>query len=120
MFPLPTVGALDVQLSQEKGDSRQALFANTCKEVAWNEDSMKYLRRGKLEGRPTQMLIDSGCSMSMVSADGISPSKVNTAETVPVLCVHGDVVDYPTAEIELRLRGRPKLPWLLVYQFLCY
>ena len=40
---------------------------------------------------PVQMLIDTGSSITMVCAN-------NTAETVPVLCVHGDTEKYPTAE----------------------
>ncbi len=41
----------------------------------------------------------------MVSADRVEPSKINSAEKVPVLCVHGDTEAYPTAEIELCLGG---------------
>ena len=49
-----------------------------------------------MEGVSTQMLVDSGCSHTMVSANSIEPDRVNNRDTVPVLCVHGDTVEYPT------------------------
>lgn len=58
--------------TQQTGSNRPALFGNACDRVAWNVDSEKYLRRGKLEGRSVQMLIDSGCSLTMVRADDLS------------------------------------------------
>ena len=44
------------------------------------------------------MLIDTGCTNTMVSACYI---KLNYYNTEKIFCVHGDV--YPTAEINLRL-----------------
>ncbi len=68
--------------AQQKGDSKPALLGNACQEVAWNEESEKYLKWGKLEGRSAQMLIDSGCSLTMVSADCVEPSKINSVKKV--------------------------------------
>ena len=91
--------------THRKGSSRPALFSNTCQQVAWNVDSEKYIRRGELDGRSVQMLIDSGCSLTMVRANQIAPSKIDAEETVPVLCVHGDTESYPTTEVEFSLGG---------------
>ena len=73
--------------------------------MAWNQESEKYLRRGQLDGRPVQVLIDTGSSCTMVRADRVCPLKVNQTDTVPVMCVHGDSEDYPTTEVDLLLEG---------------
>ena len=41
----------------------------------------------------------------MVRADRVCPLKVNQADTVPVMCAHGDSEDYPTTEVDLLLEG---------------
>ena len=83
-----------------KGGPR-ALFGGTCRDVAVNEDSVKYLRKGTVDGKPVQMLIDTGCDRTIVSADMVRREKMSSASKVPVLCVHGDTCFYPTAEVEL-------------------
>ena len=49
------------------------------------------------------MLIDTGCTNTMVSARYIDPNTLDRSNTVEILCVHGDKVCYPTAEVNLRL-----------------
>ena len=78
------------------------LYAKGCDEVAWNERSRKYLRRGNLDGRAVQMLVDSGCSQTMVSARLVDAPKISSEEKVPILCAHGDTVLYPTAVVKLQ------------------
>ena len=39
----------------------------------------------------------------MVSASYIKPDKLEYCNTEKILCVHGDMVCYPTAEVNLRL-----------------
>ena len=70
--------------------------------MAWNERSRKYLRRGDLDGRSVQMLVDSGCSQTMVSARLVDAAKISSQEKVPILCAHGDTVLYPTAAVKLQ------------------
>ena len=79
----------------------KALFAEACQDIAWNEDSFKYLRRGTVDGRPAQMLVDTGSDRTIVSAGVVRGAKMDAGNKVPVLCVHGDVCSYPTAEVEL-------------------
>ena len=81
----------------------KALFGSTCDEVAWNEDSQKLLCRGRIEGQAAKMLVDTGCDMTMVSAEWVDPSKMNPEETVSVLCVHGDTMEYPTASLKIQV-----------------
>ena len=80
----------------------RALFASDCDEVAWNEQSQKYLRRGNLDGCTVQMLIDTGCNQTVVSARLVDPAKVQPQEKVPILCAHGDTVLYPSATVKLQ------------------
>ena len=50
-----------------KGSSRPNLYAGICTEMAWNTDSDKYVRRGRLNGNPVRLLLDTGSTLSMVS-----------------------------------------------------
>ena len=47
------------------------------------------------------MLVDTGSDRTIVSAGVVRGAKLDAANKVPVLCVHGDVCSYPTAEVEL-------------------
>jgi len=42
-----------------------------------------------------------GSDRTVVSAKVVKSSKLNASNKVPVLCVHGDMCSYPTAEVEL-------------------
>ena len=81
----------------------QDLYWGTCRELAWNEQSYKYLRWGRLDGHLVQMLVDTGADRTMVAANCVEPSKVEGTERVPVVCVHGDTVSYPTAVVRLQI-----------------
>ena len=81
----------------------KALYGGTCREVAWNEQSYKYIRRGRLDGRSVQMLVDTGADRTMVAADCVNSAKVEGNDCVSVVCVHGDTVSYPTAVVQLQM-----------------
>ena len=96
-------------LHTEKTETLQChniLFGGACDEVAWNQHSQKHLCQGRLEGRAARMLIDTGC----VSAEWVDPSKMNLDERVPVLCVHRDTMEYPTAAVKLQVREMVPMP----------
>ena len=82
---------------------KPALSGVRCDEVAWNKGSQKYLRRGRLNGKPVQMLIDTGCTKTMVSTDWLDHDCMDYDQTEKILCVHGDMVCYPTARVRLQL-----------------
>ena len=48
-----------------------------------------------------QMLVNKGWDHTMVQASLVTPSAVDHTSKVPVLCVHGDTLFYPTAMVEL-------------------
>ena len=79
----------------------KGLSARACDEIAWNAESRKFVRRGKLDGRCLQILLDTGCDQTMVLASLVDPSVVDHVSKVPVLRVHGDTLFYPTATVEL-------------------
>ena len=74
-----------------------------CSKVTWNQGSQKYLRRGTLNGKSVQMLIDTGCTKTMVSSKYLNSNSLDHVNTEEILCVHGDKVRYPTAEVKLKL-----------------
>ena len=74
-----------------------------CSKVTWNQGSRKYLRRGTLNGKSVQMLIDTGCTKTMVFSKYLNSNILDHVNTEEILCVHGDKVRYPTAEVKLRL-----------------
>ena len=50
-----------------------------------------------------QMLIDTGCTKTMVSTKYLHSNCLDHINTEEILCVHGDKVRYPTAEVKLGL-----------------
>ena len=92
---------------RQREDRKPVLSGTGCQEVAWNKESQKYLRQGTLDSRAIQMLIDTGCANTMVSASYIKPDKLDYCNhrynTEKILCVHGDMACYPNAEVNLRL-----------------
>ena len=84
-------------------DIKSALSGKGCNEIAWNKRSQKFLKRGMLNGKPVQMLTDTGCTKTMVSADYLPTDCLDHFNKEKILCVHGDEVCYSTAEVRLKL-----------------
>ena len=78
-------------------------YSRACDEITWNAQSQKYLCRGRLDGQRVQMLMDTGCDHTMVLASLVTRSAVDHTSKVPVLCVHGDTLFYPTVMVALRV-----------------
>lgn len=66
------------------------------------------------------MLVDTGSCTSVVKSTLVDQTKWNRKDTVPVLCVHGGVLEYPSAEVKLEMDGWekninvaliPDVPW---------
>ena len=63
-------------------------------------------RYGKVEGREvTDILLDTGCSRTMVERALVPEEKILDGEAVTVRCAHGDTVLYPLAEVVLQVDG---------------
>ena len=64
-------------------------------------------RKGLIEGNCAEnILLDTGCSRTMVRRELIPQSKMLEGEAVPIRCAHGDVVLYPLALVQVAINGK--------------
>ena len=62
--------------------------------------------RKKVEGKEADdILLDTGCSRTMVQRGRVPEEKILEGEAVTVRCAHGDMVLYPLAQAEMELDG---------------
>ena len=54
-----------------------------------------------------------GCDHTMVLASLVDPSVVDHVSKVPVLCVHGNTLFYPTATVVLRIGPWQERSWVI-------
>lgn len=92
----------------ETARPRDTMFSRVCPDVAWNTDSHKYLKKGKVDGRSVRMLVDTGCDRTMVRASAVNEDKHDYNNTSKVLCVHGDQESYPSATVDIEMDGAVK------------
>jgi len=63
-------------------------------------------RSGLVEGRRVDdILLDTGCSKTLVRRDLIPEKKVLEGDVVTIRCAHGDTVVYPVVEVEMDVDG---------------
>ncbi|XP_078542394.1 uncharacterized protein LOC144828150 isoform X1 [Lissotriton helveticus] len=68
-----------------------------------------YKKNIRLNGKPLEALLDTGCHHMVVVQDLIPLNSLCEGETVLVSCVHGDVKEYPLAEVLLEIDGYPQV-----------
>ena len=62
--------------------------------------------QGRVEDQKVHdILLDTGCTQTMVHADLVPPEKFLEGSAVTVLCSHGDTVLYPLAKIAMQVDG---------------
>jgi predicted aspartyl protease len=62
---------------------------------------------GVVEGREVgDILLDTGCSRTLVREDLVPAKKFLAGEAVAIRCAHGDTVLYPLAEVEIEVGGQ--------------
>ena len=65
------------------------------------------MKPGIVEGHPVKdILIDTGCSRTMVHEKNVPPGKVLQGEAIAIRCVHGDTVLYPLTLVTVEVAGR--------------
>ena len=81
-----------------------ALFAGSrCKDTLLERN---VTRRGTVEGTKVQdIILDTGCSRTLVRKDLVPPSKWLEERAVVIKCAHGDAVMYPLASVDLMVDG---------------
>ena len=59
-----------------------------------------------MEGKEvSDILLDTGCSRTMVHRDLVRKGKEREGEAVTICCAHGDVSLYPIADVDLEPKG---------------
>ena len=65
------------------------------------------LKSGVVEGKYVgDILLDTGCSRTLVHQKLVSEDKLKDAGAVAIRCAHGDTVLYPLADISLEVNGK--------------
>ena len=75
----------------------------------YKSSKSKFLSRceGMVEGQlVSDIVLDTGCSRTLVHSDLVSDEKLRQGEAVTVQCAHGDTVVYPLANVELEVHGQ--------------
>lgn len=63
-------------------------------------------RAGRVEGTAvSDILLDTGCTCTMVQSDLVAKENLIPGEAVTVLCAHGDTVLYPLARVTIDVEG---------------
>ena len=70
------------------------------------EMSKEYRVQGKVEGQPVELLLDTGCSKSLIDASLVPSEKIQQEEYVSMQCAHGDFKTYPTAVVDVEVDGK--------------
>ena len=64
-------------------------------------------KSGKAEGRKvTDILLDTGCSITVVHQDLVPEQKKVEGEAVAICCAHSNTVLYPLAQVEIEIGGQ--------------
>ena len=66
----------------------------------------EYMCQGLVEGKPAELLVDSGASCTLVHQALVASEKINTDDQLQIKCAHGDLAVYPTANIEINIDGK--------------
>ena len=84
--------------------------ALTCLESSahpvWHNSKDGPTCSGTVEGQSTDdILLDTGCSRTMVRTDLVLPSSVSKTQLVCIRCAHGEAVSYPIALVNMEIDG---------------
>lgn len=62
--------------------------------------------QGLVEGKPVELLLDSGTSCTLIRQDLVADGKINMEDMLQIKCARGDSVVSPTATIEINISGK--------------
>ena len=57
---------------------------------------------GQVEGKPVEIVLDTGCARTMVWKKLVRPNKI-TERQVSIHCAHGSSVTYPLAQVKIAI-----------------
>ena len=64
--------------------------------------------KGKVERVPVEMVVDTGCSYTLVHSSLVPDGKFTQDQWVGVQCAHGDITEYPVAKVDIEIDGVSK------------
>lgn len=73
---------------------------------SYKSRDQEYVCQGLVEGIPTELLVDSGASCTLVHQDLVTNERINENDQLQIKCAHGDSVVYPTANIEIKINDQ--------------
>ena len=83
-----------------------ALFCTDQAETAETQPQAGVMQAGVIEGRYVKgIVLDTGCSRTLVKKTLIDDKKMLEGKTVSVRCAHGDTVTYPLARVTMAIKG---------------
>jgi len=89
--------------TERRADPRGHSFASRRSGIA----QPGTLKQGIIEGKSVKdILLDTGCSRTLVRQDLVPENKIKKGEAVAIRCAHGDTVLYPLAQIHMEVEGR--------------
>ena len=91
----------------DKRPAEKVMFSVDTKQPSCEEDKdLKVKRQGFVEGQKVQdILLDTGCTRTLVHADLVPSQKVLEGDVVTIKCAHGDTRTYPTAIVGIQVDG---------------
>ena len=92
-------------LSKNCPQGRGAMFSRET-ESRGRKGEQKVFRQGMIEGKMVKVLLDTGCSRTMVRRNLVPEHKLIGGKGVAIRCAHRDTTFYPLAEIGVEISGR--------------
>uniref|UniRef100_A0A1X7U211 RNA-directed DNA polymerase n=1 Tax=Amphimedon queenslandica TaxID=400682 RepID=A0A1X7U211_AMPQE len=103
------VGHIAAKCTSEKRNTGYYLNArNQMKGKTWKKPAEEIIFWGMIQEKPVEMLMDTGCSHTLVKREFIPEHCILEGETVALQCAHGDVTKYPIAEVDMVIEGVKK------------
>ena len=73
-----------------------------------DQEGQRVYRSGLVEGKKVnKILLDTGCSRTMVHKTWVPPHKLKEGNAVTIRCAHGNTVLYPLADVNMEVDGLP-------------
>ena len=92
--------------SQQTGQGKANYIGTSEDELVIREELVEYRTLGKVEGKVTELLLDTGCSKTMIDASLVPVEKFNEEKRISMQCAHGDMKQYPIAVVEIEVNGK--------------
>lgn len=84
-----------------------AMFCAQKESMANNQWKRSIIRPGRKGGKElSSILLDTGCSRTLIRQDLVSNEELLEGEMVTVCCAHGDTAMYPLARVTLEVEGK--------------